>query len=121
VQNNSSINLDSNIFDSQYLGFDAFFKKASGLEDYNARNFWVSSFIKDINFIYSQGLINLYARSSANGYSWSDWSSALTSPQNDLSIFDGNYFQYKLFISSTSPSYSPILRDVNVTYNGISN
>ena len=121
VQNNSSINLDSNIFDSQYLGFDAFFKKASGLEDYNARNFWVSSFIKDINFIYSQGLINLYARSSANGYSWSDWSSALTSPQNDLSIFDGNYFQYKLFISSTSPSYSPILRDVNVTYNRISN
>jgi hypothetical protein len=51
---NNSIwmDLNSNILNSQYLGFDANFKKARGLEDYNADYFWVNSFLKDFKVLY---------------------------------------------------------------------
>ncbi|MFA6320225.1 MAG: LamG domain-containing protein, partial [archaeon] len=52
VPNSSIIDLNSDFLDSRYLGFDAYFKKASGFEDYNAGTFFVGSFIKDFNFFF---------------------------------------------------------------------
>jgi hypothetical protein len=121
IKNGDWLDFDSSLENSQYLGYELFFKKASGFEDFNAKDYFIGPFIKNIEFYLSTGKIDLFARTSSNGFSWGDWSSALNSFQNDLSLFDGNYFQYKSSISSTSPSYSPILKDVNVSYNRMSN
>ena len=43
------MDLNSDIVNSRYLGFDAYFKKARGFEDYNASTFYVGSFINDFN------------------------------------------------------------------------
>ncbi|MDD4082175.1 MAG: LamG domain-containing protein [Sphaerochaetaceae bacterium] len=121
VKNNSLIDLNSTVSSSRYLGFDAYFKKAKGLEDLGANYFYMSSFIKDINFGYSPGVIDLFARTSTNGYSWGNWSSAISSSPNSLSLSDANFFQYKSILSSSVNTISPVLVDVNVTYSRISN
>jgi hypothetical protein len=52
VNNGVLVELSESIVDSNYLGLDAYFKKASGFEDYNAGTFFVGSFIKDFNFFF---------------------------------------------------------------------
>jgi hypothetical protein len=52
ASNNVWMNLNSNLLNSRYLGFDAFFKKASGLEDWNANAFYFGSFVNDFNVFY---------------------------------------------------------------------
>lgn len=52
INNNEWTNLNSSLLDSRYLGFDAYFKKASGFENYNAGTFYVGSFVNDFNVIY---------------------------------------------------------------------
>ena len=121
VNNNTLIDFNSSLASSRYLGFDAYFKKAKGLEDLNANSFYVGSFIKDVNFRYSAGALSLFARTSTNGYSWGDWSALSQSSPQTLSISDANFFQYKSLLSTSVTSVSPVLKDVNVTYTRISN
>ena len=52
VNNGVGVDLNSNIINSRYLGFDAYFKKARGFEDYNASTFYVTSFVNDFNVIF---------------------------------------------------------------------
>ena len=52
VSNNVWTDLSSNLLNSRYLGFDSYFKKAKGFEDYNAGTFYVGSFVNDFNVIY---------------------------------------------------------------------
>ncbi|MFA5763230.1 MAG: LamG domain-containing protein [archaeon] len=51
VNNNSWMNLT--ISDSNYLGWEAIFGKATGFEDYNAGSFFVNAYVKDVNISYS--------------------------------------------------------------------
>ncbi|MGI6589841.1 MAG: LamG-like jellyroll fold domain-containing protein [Candidatus Iainarchaeum sp.] len=51
VPNSKIVELGS-LLNSRYLGFDVFFRKASGFEDFNAKDYFVGSFIKDFNLIY---------------------------------------------------------------------
>lgn len=49
ANNSIWMDLNSSILNSRYLGFDAYFKKARGFEDYDAKTFWVGSYLKDFN------------------------------------------------------------------------
>ncbi len=121
ANNNSAMDLNSNVLNSRYLGFDAFFKKAKGFEDYNAGTFYVGSFIKDVNVLYQNNLMSLFGRVSVNGLTWLDWNTLSDASLQSLNIPDGNFFQYKAVLSSASNASSPVLRDLNVTYRRIDN
>jgi hypothetical protein len=122
VNNNEWVNLDALGNHSRYFGFDAYFKKAIGVSDLNAESFFVGSFIKDVNVSYSSAAMNLFARTSDNGYSWTNWSeiSLASSPQT-LLLNDANFFQYKSVLSSPTQNMSLVLHDVNVSYSRIIN
>jgi hypothetical protein len=115
VNNGVLVELSESIVDSNYLGLDAYFKKASGFEDYNSGTFFVGSFVKDINFSFTT-LPNVFVCSSSNGYSWSDWIDLNNSLIQDLELVDGNYLQYKSVFCSLDDSITPVLSDVNITY-----
>ncbi|MFA5764343.1 MAG: LamG domain-containing protein [archaeon] len=53
-------NLSSNILNSQYLGYETFFRPVSEFSDYNAGFFYTSAFLKDIN---ATSQINTYKTS----------------------------------------------------------
>ncbi|MFA5126133.1 MAG: LamG domain-containing protein [archaeon] len=120
--NNGSLLDISSLSSSQYLGFDVFFKQASGF-DGNANINWLGSFLTDANVLYGSSTVdlNLFVRSSTDGVTWFDWNSITGANPQDLLIDNGRFFQYKAVLHSESVDSTPYLRDVNVSYTRIDN
>lgn len=54
ANNGSWMDLNSSLFNSRYLGIDAYFKPSRSFSDYTAGTFYVGSFLNDINVYYSR-------------------------------------------------------------------
>ncbi|MFA6064471.1 MAG: LamG domain-containing protein [archaeon] len=54
ANNGSWMDLNSSLPNSQYLGIDAFFKPGKNFTDQNAGTFWVGSYLKDFNVLYTK-------------------------------------------------------------------
>ena len=53
VNNNSWMDIPAGISDSQYLGYEVIFGKATGFGDHEAGTFWTGAYLQDVNISYS--------------------------------------------------------------------
>ncbi len=60
--------------------------------------------------------IQLFARSSVLGSSWSDWQSVGDLSPSALLVPNGRYFEYLAVLGTIDSNISPLLDDVNVSY-----
>ena len=94
--------------------------------NYSASGSLISSSINLPNITYTvlkwdedlnDGEIKLQLRESDDNSTWGAWSSNYTSHlENDISSFTKQYLQYRVWLSTTNQSLTPILYSVNLSY-----
>ncbi len=61
--------------------------------------------------------VKVQLRESSDNLSWSGWSSNYTSSTyNDISIFSKQYLQYRVWLTTTNQSLTPVVYSVNISY-----